>query len=120
MGLRDLLINIKTEVYSEITYHSGAISFYTEDAKDTAKKFGSEIVDLSKEIAEEAVDLCQDGIGLYLDYKAERFERFFENIEMLLTTDPYAQGKKKDIIWLRKVMKKFIFIQKMNMKKIEN
>ena len=37
MGLRDLLINIKTEVYSEITYHSGAISFYTEDAKDTAK-----------------------------------------------------------------------------------
>ena len=113
MGLRDLLINIKTEVYSEITYHSGAISFYTEDAKDTAKKFGSEIVDLSKEIAEEAVDLCQDGIGLYLDYKAERFE-------MLLTTDPYAQGKKKDIIWLRKVMKKFIFLQKMNMKKIEN
>lgn len=84
MGLRDLLINIKTEVYSEITYHSGAISFYAEDAKDTAKEFGSEIVDLSKEIAEEAVDLCQDGIGLYLDYgiglyldyKVERFERF--------------------------------------------
>lgn len=36
---------------------------------------------------------------------------------MFLTTDPYTQGKKKDIIWLRKVMKKFIFLQKMNMKK---
>ena len=95
MGLRDLLINIKTEVYSEIAYHSGTISFYAEDAIDTAKEFGSEIVDLSKEIAEGAVDLCQDGIGLYLDYKAERFERFFENIEMLLTTDPYTQGKKE-------------------------
>lgn len=91
MGIRDLFI----EVYSELSYLSGSISFEAGQARDDIKEFGEDIVDVGRDIAEGVSDLCQEGIDLYLDYRAERFERFFENIEMILTSDPYTQGKKE-------------------------
>lgn len=95
MGIRDLLRNIGCDIYSELSYLSGSISFDAGQTIDDVKEFGEDIVDVGKDIAEGAIDLCQDGIDLYLDYKTERFERFFENIEMILTSDPYTQGKKE-------------------------
>lgn len=95
MGIRDWLRDIGCDIYSELAYHSGDLKFFVEDAVDTAKEFSDEIIDFGKEFGEGTIDLCQEGLELYLDYRAEKCERFFENIEMLLTSDPYTQGKKE-------------------------
>lgn len=63
--------------------------------KDGASELKEDFQELSDICKEGFVELSSDALDMYLDYKVEKIERFFENLNAVISNDPYTDGKKE-------------------------